>query len=200
MYPYEKGFQLVELVIVLALLTLSLTWAVAPVTRWIAAEHVRCAATEVAGALRQARWEAVRHSRNVGIKFREEPDGSYSYQLYQDQDGDGVRNDDLESGIDVPLGARRRLEELGSRLGFLIPEDLQPPDPANPRQRLSRLEDPIRFNNSDLAAFSSLGTATPGSVYVSNRKDQLAVVRVLGTSGRVQVLLYDEDADRWDRR
>lgn len=70
-------------------------------------------------------------------------------------------------------------------------------DPGDPSRFLDRIDDPIRFNSSDLASFGPLGTATPGSVYLTDGGSHLAVVRVLGTTGRVRLLQYDFVSEIW---
>ncbi len=61
---------------------------------------------------------------------------------------------------------------------------------------MDRLDDPIRFNDSDLASFSPLGTSTPGSVYLCNRR-RLMVVRLLDRTGKVNILTYDSKTQKW---
>jgi len=64
-------------------------------------------------------------------------------------------------------------------------------------RRLGNLGDPIRFNRSDLAVFSPLGEATPGSAYLTDSQRGLAAVRLFGRTGKVKVLLYDPDTETW---
>ncbi|HRC85039.1 MAG TPA: GspH/FimT family pseudopilin [Thermoanaerobaculia bacterium] len=196
----SQGFQLIELVIVLALLGLITAFAVPDLLRATAAQRVRLAAGEIAGIFQRGRMEAIRRGGNVAVKFRDQDDGTYTYTLYRDGDADGVLNQDIDLGIDSALSQPRRLEQVGGNVGFGLPTAFVPRDPANPRRRLDHLEDPIRFNRSDLASFGPLGTATPGTVYITDHQDHLAAVRLLGPTGRVQVLYYDPDLDQWSRR
>ena len=62
---------------------------------------------------------------------------------------------------------------------------------------MERLDDPIRFNRSDLASFSPIGSATPGSLYLSAGRHHLVAVRVTSRSGRVRLELYDYDRQSW---
>jgi len=62
---------------------------------------------------------------------------------------------------------------------------------------MDRLLDPIRFNRSDLASFSALGAATPGSVYISDQRANLVAVRVTSRTGRVRLLHYDYKSRQW---
>ena len=123
--------------------------------------------------------------------------GRVSYRLYGDGDGDGVLTRDIESGVDPPLGPSRQLIHVGRHVRFGIPLGPPPRDPGDPRRRLGNLQDPIRFNRSDLASFNPLGGSTPGSLYLTDGHDHLAVVRVSGRTGRVRVLIYDFVRELW---
>ena len=72
-----------------------------------------------------------------------------------------------------------------------------PADPGSPGRQLDRLDDPIRFNQSDLASFSPLGAATAGSVYLTDGRSRLAAVRVFNRTGKVRVLVYDPKERVW---
>jgi prepilin-type N-terminal cleavage/methylation domain-containing protein len=194
--PRSEGFQLVELVVVLAVLAIAALIAVPPLLSMSARLRVDLAAHELVGALRQARSLAISHSAYVAVRFYPSP-GRVEYACFQDGDGDGVRNLDIVAGIDRQITPRRMFVHLGGHLGFGFPPGRPPRDPGDPGHRLGRLTDPVRFNDSDLASFSALGASTPGSLYVTDGRRELAVVRVLGTTGKVRVLRWDPDADAW---
>ena len=191
------GFQLLELVIVLAVAAILITMTVPGLLRLAAGLRVQMAARELAGALRQARAEAVRHNVRVGVKFEVDEDGPTSFALYRDADGDGVLTSDIESGVDPRMGPARDLVHMGRDVDFGFPPGPPPRDPGDPRRRLDRLEDPIRFNRSDLASFGPLGGSTPGSLYVTDHVYHLAVVRLFGRTGKTQVLTYDPETETW---
>lgn len=186
-----------QALVALSLATIVFAAGVPPVLRWAAAVRVRHAACEVASALRLAQSEAARRSANVGVKFSVAPDGSVAFRLHRDGDGDGVSSMDIARGIDPPLSPPRRLVQLGAHVRFGFPPGPAPRDPADPDRRLQNLGDPIRFNRSDLAVFSQLGEATPGSAYLTDSQRWLAAVRVFGRTGKVKVLLYDPDSETW---
>lgn len=194
----QAGFQLIELIVVLALLTLLLTWWVPQLLTMSRRLRVEMAAHELMSALRTARSTAVRRGANVGVKFHVEESGRVLYGLYRDGDGDGVRTRDIERGVDPAEGPLRELVHLGAHVGFGFPDGPAPRDPGNPRRRLRNLEDPIRFNRSDIASFNPLGASTPGSLYVSDGLDHLAVVRLFGRTGKVKVLVYDSEREVWE--
>lgn len=192
----SKGFSLVELIVVLALLACLLTLGVPPLLQTTTDLRLRMAAGELVGVLRTAKAYAIRHDANVAVKFRTEKDGSVTFTLYRDADGDGVLTKDINAGVDPAVTPAIRLSQLGRRLGFGFPPGPPPPDPSSPQQTLSGT-DPIRFNQSDLASFSPLGTSTPGSLYLTDGGRRLAVVRVTNRTGRVRVMVYDPDRRVW---
>ena len=182
---------------VLAVVALTTTFGFWNLIRASGPVRTRLAAGELSGVFALARSAAIRYKQNVGVKFFVEADGTVSYGLFKDDDGDGVSSRDIEDGTDLPLTPRRDLEHLGHRTGFGFPPGDAPRDPADRSRRLDRLDDPIRFNNSDIASFSPLGGATPGSVYVTDGRDSLSVVRILGRTGRIRTLRYDSETESW---
>ncbi|MEM9554817.1 MAG: GspH/FimT family pseudopilin [Acidobacteriota bacterium] len=193
----RAAFTLLELLWVVAVLALLLVLALPPLTTWSGSLGVRMAAGEVAGAMRTARMRAIRSQRRVAVKFRTEGE-HVTLTLYRDGDGDGVRNDDIDAGIDPIEVPPRRLGHLGRVARFGFPPGPAPYAPGSSK-RLDRLDDPIRFNRSDLASFSPRGTATPGSVYLTDGRRHLSVVRVTSRSGKVAVLDYDPMREVWRR-
>ncbi|HEV8237885.1 MAG TPA: GspH/FimT family pseudopilin [Thermoanaerobaculia bacterium] len=192
----QRGFQLVELVVVLALMSIAALIVVPPVLSMSARLRVDLAAHELMAALYQARSIAQRQSTYVGIKFYA-AGGRVTYACYQDGDGDGVRTADITAGIDPQVAPLRIMVHLGGRVGFGFPPGRPPRDPGDPTHRLVRLEDPIRFNDSDIASYGPLGTSTPGSLYITDGQRELSVVRVLGMTGKVRVMRWDPRADAW---
>lgn len=191
------GFSLIEIVLVMALAGLLLAWSVPPLANLGRRLRVELAAHELTGILRTARAVAVRRSANVALKFYIAPEGGVSYVLYRDGDGDGVRTADIEAGIDPPESLPRELGHFGSLVVFGFPPGEAPKDPGDPGRRLKNLDDPIRFNNSDMASFSPLAGSTPGSLYLTDGHSELAVVRVFGRTGKVKVMLYDREREVW---
>jgi prepilin-type N-terminal cleavage/methylation domain-containing protein len=191
----QAGFTLAELLVVATLIGLLASLAVPSLLRASAQRRVTLAAGELAGALRQARSLAVTRGVNVALKLRTAADGTVSYTLYQDGDGDGVQNRDIDRGIDPAQSQPRRLQGLGGTVRFGLPTSYIPRAPGS-RRRLTRLEDPVRFNRSDLASFSPLGESTPGSLYFTDG-NALAVVRLYGRTGKVKLLRYNQRRELW---
>jgi type II secretory pathway pseudopilin PulG len=196
MTSHEKGFQLAELIVSLAVLVLILLLGAPSLVQATSDMRLRLAAFELAGVLRLARASAVRLDANVAVKFRTEKDGAVTFTLYRDGDGDGVLNRDIDAGIDRPVGPPRRLANLGRGVGFGFPPGPAPADPSSPGHPLN-VSDPIRFNQSDLASFSSLGTSTPGSLYLTDGVGRLLAVRVANRVGKVRILTWVPERRIW---
>ncbi len=192
-----NGYTLIELLVVLSLIVLLGALSANPLDRAIGALRLRQAASELVGALRLAQSFAIRHSSNVAVLFSAEQGGGVAFSLFRDGNGNGVRNADIRAGVDPRVTPPRRLGGLGFGLRFGFPPGLSPTDPGDPSHRLDRLDDPIRFNDSDLASFDPLGGATPGSLYLTDGRRGLAAIRVLGRSGRVRVLTYEASTGAW---
>ena len=193
----ERGYQLIELLIAMAISSLVLAIGVPPLLSLAAALRVELAAAEVASTFHVARAYAIRNDANVGLKFRIAADGTVTWALYRDGDGDGVLSADIASGDDPPVTRQVRLAHLGRQIRFGFPPGQAPRDPGDPRRRLDRLDDPIRFNRSDIASFSPFGTATPGTVYITDGLRHLSAARVFGRTGKIGRLAYDVVAERW---
>lgn len=189
------GHSLLELLVALAVLTLTLGLSVPPLWQLSARLRLELACAEVASALRLTQSHSLRWSEKVGLKFHVDGE-EIQWAIYRDGDGDGVLSADIRRGIDPPITRRFDTQHLGAAAWFGFPAGVRPRDPSDPRRRLGRLNDPIRFNRSDLAVFSDLGTATPGTLYLTNGSN-LAAVRVSNRAGRVRVMLYDVRTEEW---
>lgn len=190
------GTTLAELLVALAVLLLVAVLGAPSLLRASAAMRVRMAAAELAGVLHSARSYAVRHSAKVAVRFDTGGD-RVTWRLYRDGDGDGVLARDVARGVDPPVGPGRPLARLGRNAFFGFPPGPAPRDPGDPRRRLDRLDDPIRFNRSDMASFTPFGGATPGTLYLTDGHRELVAVRVTGRSGRIRVMTYDLDEETW---
>lgn len=182
----------------LSLAALLFTWWVPRLLDLTRRLRVEMAARELMGVLRTARSSAVRQGANVGVKFHIDESGRVVWVLYRDGDGDGVRSRDIETGVDPAEGPPRELVHLGAHIRFGFPAGPPPRDPGDPRRRLRNLNDPIRFNRSNIASFNSMGGSTPGSLYVTDGSVHLAVVRLFGRTGKAKVLLYDSEREIWE--
>jgi hypothetical protein len=191
-----RGFSSLELVVVLALGAAFVTATAAGAFQLQASLAIRSAAAEVAAAFFRARTYALTRGVTVALKFRNDG-GRYEWSLYRDGNGNGVRTSEIASGVDRSLGFAIPWLRGDVRPGIL--RDSPVPDPATPGRQLDRLDDPIRFNNSDLCSFSPVGESTPGSIYLWDGRDRMAVVRVFGRTAKIHTLYYLRGEKSWRR-
>lgn len=155
---------------------------------------VRSAAAELSAGFLRARAYALTKGISVALKFRKDG-GRWEWALFRDGNGNGVRNAEIASGVDRSLGLAIAWPRADVIPGIL--KGTPVPDPGSPGSTLDRLDDPIRFNSSDICSFSPLGESTPGSVYLWDGRDRMAVVRVLGRSAKVRTLFHYRGEKLW---
>ncbi len=156
---------------------------------------VRSAAAEVGTALYRARMFALTQGVNVGLKYRFRGD-RYEWALYADGNGNGVRTAEIARGVDRPIGVVMTWSRNDVRPGIMTGAVVPDPDGSG---SLTGVTDPIRFNRSDLCSFSPTGESTPGSVYLWDGHDRMAVVRVLGRTGKIRTLYYRRGDRAWTK-
>jgi prepilin-type N-terminal cleavage/methylation domain-containing protein len=183
----SRGFSLVELLVVVALLVVAAAISL-PVFRSMTAEaHLVGAGQVFRSRFRRARSMAVRGNTYTAIRFEQGP-GGYTFAIYADGNGNGVRSADIRRGVDRLVEGPFPLTggAPSVRVGFL------PGVPAVPPARGTLSGDPIRFGRSDMLSFSPLGTATPGTFYLAGDGAQ-AAVRVTPGSARVRLMIWRGD-------
>ena len=148
-------------------------------------DHARghAAARYLAARLGLARSQAVARGAAVGLRFDQAPEG-FTFSVFQDGNGNGIRTADIDAGIDVPIEPVTSLFERfpGVDIG------LTPNSPGT---------DPVQLGRTNLLTFTPMGTATAGSIYIRDREGTQWAVRVLGATGRTRVLRYDPRTRGW---
>jgi hypothetical protein len=191
----ETGLTAVELIGVLAILVAIGAAASAGVSHLRAVVSVRSAAAEVGSVLYRARMYALTQGVNVGVKYRVR-DGRTEWALYGDGNGNGVRTAEIASGVDRPIGILAIWGRNDVRPAIMTDASVPDPDGSG---RLSGIDDPIKFNRSDICSFSAMGESTPGSIYLWDGHDRMAVVRVYGRTGKIRTLYYRRGDPRWTK-
>lgn len=192
----DRGFSSVELVIAGAVAVALVAATATGAFQLQSALAVRSAAAELGATFLRARAYALTRGMTVGIKFRRDG-GRYEWALYRDGNGNGIRTAEIVSGIDRSLGLTIPWARSDVRPGIIA--DGTVPDPGSPGSALDRPDDPIRFGGSDICSFSPGGESTPGSVYLWDGRDRMAVVRVFGRSAKIRTLFYFRGEKTWRR-
>ena len=156
-------------------------------------------ARRAASERRLRRSQAVGRANAVGIALRRRG-ATWFVSAHEDGDGDGIRTDDMNRGIDRRIGDVQRFDDRYGEAspGFLPDlESLRSPPPVS--QLLADLDDPVRFGRSDVISCGPRGTMTSGTLYMTDgRERQLALV-VYGATGRLRLWEYDAARGAWRR-
>jgi type II secretory pathway pseudopilin PulG len=181
----QQGQSLSELVIVLAMMGTIFGVGIPAVQSIQRSVALSSATSELRGTIMYVRTLAIARDRNIAIRFRAE-ETAWTWTVYEDGDGDGVRNDDINKGKDRQILPPSRF--LFRPAGIGLPRGTVP-DPMADGKPLG-LRSPVRFNASMLCSFTRKGEVTNGSVVLSDGSNA-TIVRVHGTSGRIQVLRWN---------
>jgi len=188
----DSGVSLFELLLALTVMAWGLAIATPGVQRLRREVSLRSAVHETSVAFYLSRSYAISKNRNVGLKFRKNGD-RYEWALYADGNGNGVRTADIASGVDRYLGMSFPWTRNDVLPGIMT--GIRVPDPAG--GYLDHVDDPIRFNSSDICSFSAMGECTPGSVYLWDAHDGMAVLRVFGGTAKLRSLYYRRGERGW---
>jgi prepilin-type N-terminal cleavage/methylation domain-containing protein len=188
------GFTLTELMAVVAIAGLILTVAVPSVGTIRKKTALRGAVQEIRSVMRLGRSRAIARGMHSAIKF-EKIGSTWYYALVDDMDGDGVRNDDIKKGIDIVVGPYKEVLSPGTDVAIALPSfDVRDPDT---KKIIPKNASPVRFNASTLCSFGPRGGGTAGSIFLTNRHHDVAMVRVTGATGRVRAILYRREEGTW---
>jgi hypothetical protein len=151
----------------------------------VSLDHSRglAAARFLAASMALARAQAVARSATIALVFEPEARG-VAFRVHQDGNRNGVRAQDIKRRIDRPIDEPVRLFEQfpGSAIGVTAG---------------APVDDPVALGASDILSFTSHGTASSGTVYVSGRDGTQWAVRVLGATARARVLRYVPSSGAW---
>lgn len=184
MNKHQRGQSLIELLVTVSLIACLGAAGTITVNRSRRAVGLAAVTSELRAIVQRTRMTAIVHNRNVAIRFRPSGD-TWSCTVYEDGDGDGVRNDDIAAGIDRPIAPERVIRFPPARIGT---PSTAIPDPATGAPLSAR--SPVRFGVSQLCSFTRRGEVTNGSIVVTDGTTA-NVVRVHGTSGQI-------DVERWN--
>ena len=188
-----RGATLLELLPAIALVALVSATTIPVVAGTMERERVRIAAHYVAARLMHVQLEALRRGVFVAIRV-ELADGDASLQVFADGNGNGVRTQDIERGVDPPISPADSIGAHASGVTLRINQRVLD---ANGSTWLDAGSDPLRIGSSELISCSPTGSLTSGTLYISAERGPQAAVRITGTTGRVRVLAYDAASMSW---
>ena len=159
------------------------------------AAELGAAARRIQGIMFRCRVQAIMKVRASAVVFERQPDRSWRVFVVEDGDGDGILRRDITSGTDRVVGEILHVETSGAGLGILRGEFV--PDPSGRGRLRGNLSDPVRAGRGDIITFTPRGTATPSSVYFSDRRGRMRVLRIYGSTGRVISLVWRSGWTEW---
>jgi prepilin-type N-terminal cleavage/methylation domain-containing protein len=189
----RSGFSLLEMMVALAIIGVFALCAAPAFATYRRRASMTSQVVELQGIFRSLRMRAIATNHNAGVKFI--PAGNqWAYSLYEDGDGDGIRSDDIASGVDRRFAGPSVLTPQFNIASIaLLPDAIRDPD-GDP---LAPNASAVQFNRSTICSFSPTGSATPGTIYITDGAGELIAVRVSGASGRVRTLRYNSGNRRW---
>ena len=152
----------------------------------------------VATTFAAERWRAVTVARSGGFHFTPAA-GTWTWLEVEDGNGNGLRTAEVSSGVDRSRRERRRLAQDVAGVDFGIPAGGPFPEAPPGTGTIGSGEDPIRFGRSDLVSFSPDGSASSGTLYLTDGRDGLFAVVLFGPTARVRVWRFDRRNGRWTR-
>jgi hypothetical protein len=191
----RRGFSYVEVLVVVVLLMLVLSLAVPALSDARRAAALSGAAAQLQGLFFRCRALAIMNARSYAVVFERRSDDSWRSFIAVDGDGDGVLRADIDRGVDAVVGDVVFFETDAAGLGILDAEYL--PDPGGRGRLRGDRSDPVRAGRGDIVTFTPRGTATPCSVYLTDRHSRMRVLRVCGGTGRVIALRWRSGWVRW---
>lgn len=187
----SKGYSLLEALMAITVMIIVSGAAIPLAHASVDRTRASGAARYVAGRMAMARFEAVRRSAHVAIRFVEQADG-YWLQTFVDGNRNGVHTGDIGSGIDRPITASERLDYhfTGVAFGILPAVTGIDPGPFN-------TTDPVQIGSTTLLSFSPTGSSTSGTLFIRSLRGHQFAVRVLGVTGRTRILEFNFGTSTW---
>ena len=190
----QKGFTLLEVIAVVAIVGILALIAVPSFATYRRHASLRAEADQLRSIFRAARSRAIARNANAGVRFAQRG-SQWTFALYDDGDGDGIRSDDIAAGIDRCYAAPTVLmPEFHIATIALLPVTIRDPD----GDLLPPTASAVQFGRAQMCSFSPTGAGTPGTAYITNTDGEIFAIRVLGGSGRVRVLRYNAMKKKWE--
>jgi hypothetical protein len=188
----SRGYALMDMMFAVAMVATLGGIAMNSLASTIDDERAAGAAWYVSSRIQRVRMEAAGRSANAAMQIVPSS-GGFAFRLYVDGNGDGVRTEDINAGIDRPISAIERLPDNFPGVDFGVIAGLPPIDSGTSAPG----SDPIKLGNSNLLAYAASGTSSSGSLYITGRSRVQYAVRVLGDTGRTRLLKFDLHTRQW---
>jgi len=188
-----RGAAFIDIVVAIALCVLMASIAVPVIGGTLDRERTIIGAQYLAGQLQRARLDSLKQARSVAVRVQLIGDRT-QLRLFADGNGNGVRQSDIDHGIDLPLTPAEWLDDQARNVSLRINQDITD---AGGSGNLAPGDDPVRIGHTSILTFSPLGSATSGTLYVAAPGGPQMAIRVFGATGRVRVLMFDAQTQQW---
>jgi prepilin-type N-terminal cleavage/methylation domain-containing protein len=192
----SKGYTLAELLAVLAIVAMAVAAALPAAATLRDAGRAAPGARTMATLLSAQRWKSVTAHRVLGLQFRK-AGTNWTWREVADGNGNGLRTADIARGIDPVLTQDAALERQVENVTLGIPPGGPYPEAPPGTDTLSAGDDPVRFGRSDLISFSPVGSASSGTLYVTDGRRGFYAVVLFGPTARLRVWRYRPEERRW---
>jgi len=189
----QGGAAFIDIIVSISLCVLVASIAVPVIGGTLERERTIIGARYLAGQLQRARLDSLRRARSVAVRLQVIGDRT-EMRLFADANGNGVRQSDIDHGIDLPLTPPEWLDDRARDVSLRINQDITDVAGAS---NLAPGDDPLRIGHTSILAFSPLGSATGGTLYVAAHRGPQMAIRVFGATGRVRVLMFDARTAQW---
>lgn len=183
------GTSLLELLVVVCILGVLCAIAVPQILSALDDLRTRAAARYLAARCQDARFQSVKRSTRVCVRFLADVD-DFQIGTFADGNRNGLRTREIASGTDPALMPDVRFASLFPHVRIGIGAGV-------PLIDGSAGSDPVLIGSNNILTFSPDGTSSAGSVYVRGDGGAQYAVRVLGVTGRTRVLKYQRSNRAW---
>ena len=191
----DSGYSFLEVLVAITVMVIVAGAAIPLAYGSVERSRAAAAARYVAVRLAMARFEAVKRSAAVAVRFTPYSDG-YRFQAFVDGNANGVLTSDIGRGVDRPIGGLERLDDHFPGVQFGFASGVTSLDPGKPLDT----SDPIQIGPTTLFSFSPDGSSTSGTMFIVGHRQSQFAVRVLGATGRARVFQFDFQDATWRRR
>jgi hypothetical protein len=188
-----RGAAFIDIIVALSVCVVMAAIAVPVIGGTLDRERTIIGAQYLARLLQRARLESLKRARPVAVRV-EVVGGRTQLRLFADGNGNGVRQSDIDHGIDPPLAPIEWLDDQIRDISLRINQVVTDVSSA---VTLEPGDDPLHIGNTSLVSFSPVGSATSGTLYVAAHRGPQMAIRVFGATGRVRVLMFDARTRQW---
>lgn len=192
----SKGYTLAELVAVLAILAMAVAVTLPAAAMLRDGGRAAAGARTMATLLSAQRWKSVAGHRVRGLQFLK-TGSAWSWREVADGNGNGLRTAEIARGIDPVLTPSNALERQVQDVTLGFPPGGPYPEAPPGTNTLSAADDPVRFGRSTLVSFSPVGSASSGTLYVTDGRRGLFAVVLFGPTARLRVWRFNPEERRW---